>query len=77
MSDRSVVLSVELKNGLVIQGKVSFVDKHMNFNLYDINVDLEKYPQFVDLCDPGGHEELLHPRVHCSLRAHSPQRTGH
>jgi U6 snRNA-associated Sm-like protein LSm2 len=47
MVDRGVAISVELKNGVIIQGKLSYVDKHLNFNLYDINVDIKKYPQFV------------------------------
>lgn len=47
LSEKAAVISVELKNGLVIEGKLGQVDKHLNFNLYDINVDLEKYPHFV------------------------------
>lgn len=47
MSDKASIISVELKNGLIIQGKLGHVDKHLNFNLYDINIDIEKFPHFV------------------------------
>ena len=48
MVGKGIVISVELKNGVVLQGKLGFVDKYMNFQVYDINVDIDKYPQFVD-----------------------------
>lgn len=51
MSGKGIVVSVELKNGVVIQGKLDHVDKYMNFNLFDINVDTEKYPQLVSVFD--------------------------
>jgi small nuclear ribonucleoprotein (snRNP)-like protein len=51
MSGKGIVVSVELKNGIVIQGKLDHVDKYMNFNLFDINVDTEKYPQLVEYGD--------------------------
>lgn len=47
MADKSTAVSVELKNGVVLQGKLASVDKFMNFNLYDLNVDVDKWPQFV------------------------------
>jgi len=47
MSAKAAVITVELKNGVTLQGKLGDMDKNMNFYLYDINVDLEQYPQFV------------------------------
>lgn len=44
---KGVVLSVEMKNGVIIQGKLAHVDTKLNFSLYDLKVDLDKYPQFV------------------------------
>lgn len=46
MSEKASIVTVELKNGVEIQGKLGDVDQNMNFFLYEINVDLEKYPQF-------------------------------
>lgn len=46
--DRDIKITVELKNGLKITGKLTFVDNNMNFNLSNIEVDDdEKTPQFV------------------------------
>ena len=47
LSGKGVVVSVELKNGLVVQGKLEGVDQHLNFSLFDLNIDTEKFPQFV------------------------------
>ena len=47
MSEKAAIISIELKSGLIIQGKLGHVDKYLNFNLYDINVDVEKWPHFV------------------------------
>ena len=52
MSEKAAIISIELKNGLVIEGKLGHVDKYLNFNLYDINIDLEKYPHFVSSIFP-------------------------
>lgn len=55
MAGKGIVVSVELKNGVVLQGKLASVDKYMNFNLYELNVDVEKWPQFVSDCDARQH----------------------
>jgi len=47
--DKNITVTVELKNNLMIQGKLEFVDDKMNFNLTNINIDLEKYPQFASI----------------------------
>jgi hypothetical protein len=50
MAGKGIAVSVELKNGVILQGKLAQVDKYMNFNLYELNVDVEKWPQFVSFC---------------------------
>ena len=49
LSEKGAVVSIELKNGLLVEGKLGAVDQNLNFNLYDINIDLEKFPHFVKL----------------------------
>lgn len=77
MAGKGNVVSVELKNGIVLQGKLAQVDKYMNFNLYDLNVDIEKWPQFVTLSHQGHSEELLHQRIDSQVRSSASERSGH
>jgi small nuclear ribonucleoprotein (snRNP)-like protein len=49
LSEKGAVVSIELKNGLLVEGKLGAVDQNLNFNLYDINIDLEKFPHFVGI----------------------------
>ena len=49
LSEKGVSIKVELKNGLILEGKLGQCDEKLNFNLYDLNVDFEKYPQLASL----------------------------
>jgi len=46
-----VTIKVELKNGVEITGTLDYVDANLNFNLANISVDLERYPQFLCMKD--------------------------
>ncbi|KAG9390139.1 Like-Sm protein 2 [Carpediemonas membranifera] len=45
------VISVELKNDMVVVGTISSVDQFLNFKLTNISVDDELYPYLADVSD--------------------------
>lgn len=48
--ERDLVITIELKNGLELKGRLAFVDKNMNFHLNNVEVeDMTKFPHFVKL----------------------------
>ncbi|CAD8139540.1 unnamed protein product (macronuclear) [Paramecium tetraurelia] len=48
--ERCVSVTIELKNGLQIQGQITYVDDNLNFNLVDPEVsDPVKQPQLITL----------------------------
>jgi len=76
--ERNVNVTVELKNGLQITGKLNFVDSSLNFNLTNIEVsDKVACPYFVTRSSPNklaDHEELLCQGLHHKVRAPAFQR---
>jgi small nuclear ribonucleoprotein (snRNP)-like protein len=77
MAGKGIAVSVELKNGVILQGKLAAVDKFMNFSLFDLNVDIEKWPQFVGIFHPDNSQDMFHQRLNSQVRSLAIYRSRH
>ena len=57
--ERKADISVEFKNGVIITGKITYVDLNFNINLIDLAINTAKYPHFVNYYNQNGLKSIM------------------